>query len=142
MMAAIRPTPSCWWWESSLDPKGYGRLWVGDKHVIAHRAVYEYYVGPIPAGLGLLHKCDNTRCVAPYHLVPGDQTANLQDASQKGRIALGQRHGMAKLTDQEGREIRDLANCGLFSQPQIAKWYGIGRPTVSQIKTRARRSRL
>ena len=142
MMKAIQPTPGCWIWNGSRDAHGYGRLWTGDRHLIAHRAVYEYYVGPIPKGLGLLHRCDNPWCVAPMHLIPGDQKDNMQDASKKRRIALGQRHGMATLTDQEGIEIRDLANCGLFTQPEIAKWYGIGRPTVSQIKTGARRGRL
>lgn len=142
MMNYIQPTPGCWLWNGSVDTHGYGRLWIGDRHLGAHRAVYEYYIGPIPKGLGLLHRCDNPRCVAPIHLIPGDQRANLQDASHKGRIALGQRHGMATLTDEEGKQIRDLANSGLFTQSQIAKWYGIARPSVSQIKTGARRSRV
>lgn len=130
----------CWIWQGSIDNKGYGRYWTDGKHVIAHRAVYELYKGEIPKGMGLLHSCDKTLCVNPKHLKPGTQKDNIQDAVAKGRIATGQRHGMATLTDQEGREVRDLANCGLFSQRQIAFWYGIARATVSQIKTGARRS--
>lgn len=129
----------CWLWNGSIDGKGYGRFWVGTGHVAAHRVVYEHFEGEIPVGLNLLHSCDTPLCVNPKHMIPGTQKENVQDAVAKGRIALGQRHGMATLTDQEGREIRDLANSGLFGQRQIGQWYGIARATVSQIKTGARR---
>lgn len=131
---------SCWLWKGSVDGKGYGRFWVGTGHVAAHRVVYEYFEGEIPKGLNLLHSCDTPLCVNPKHMTPGTQKENLEDAVAKGRIATGQRHGSSKLTDQEGRQIHDLANSGLFSNKQVGKWYGIAGSTVSQIKTGARRS--
>lgn len=43
---------------------------VENRSVLAHRAAYEAFVGPIPKGLTIDHLCRNTRCVNPSHLEP------------------------------------------------------------------------
>ena len=62
----------CWRWTGTLAPTGYGCLSVqpGHRLVLAHRAVYELLVGPIPDGLVLHHTCGNRVCVRPDHLQP------------------------------------------------------------------------
>jgi hypothetical protein len=56
----------CWIWQDKLDIGGYGRL----RGRLAHRVVYETFVGPIPSGLVLDHLCRDTSCVNPAHLEP------------------------------------------------------------------------
>lgn len=136
----INVTTDCWLWEGSLNKDGYGNFRIEDKTIKAHRLAYELCFGEIPNDLYILHSCDNPKCVNPKHLTPGTQKENMKDAVNKGRIAFGDRVGCSKLTNQEGREVRDLSRCGLFRHKQIATWYGIAESTVANIKRGYRRS--
>lgn len=60
----------CWLWRAGLTTNGYGKYWVADTTVVAHRYAYELLVGAIPAGAQLDHLCRNRRCVRPDHLEP------------------------------------------------------------------------
>lgn len=53
-----------------LKPSSNGYVALGKKRQLAHRAIYETLVGPIPAGLTLDHLCRNRWCVNPQHLEP------------------------------------------------------------------------
>lgn len=55
---------------------GYGYIRDGARVVRAHRYWYRREKGPIPRGKVLHHRCGNTRCVNPAHLVPMSQTRN------------------------------------------------------------------
>lgn len=58
----------CWNWQSAKDKDGYGRFWLKDKTMPAHRASYELFIGEITEGLQIDHLCKNTSCVNPEHL--------------------------------------------------------------------------
>ena len=61
----------CWVWRGSkLQASGYGRIKMSGRSYVAHRAVYEAMVGPVPDGLQLDHLCRNRLCVNPDHLEP------------------------------------------------------------------------
>lgn len=63
----------CWEWSAARNQYGYGLIGRGRRgegSVLAHRAVYELLVGPIPEGLTLDHLCRNRCCVRPSHLEP------------------------------------------------------------------------
>lgn len=122
----------CWIWTGAIFPaRGYGAF-AGNGEQLAHRFAWSLYVGPIPAGKHVLHRCDVPACVNPGHLFLGDQRSNMADKVAKRRQAKGRDFARAKLTEEQVLEIRRAP------QPQtvIAAKYGIHQGTVSGIKTR------
>lgn len=87
-----RVDSGCWEWTGGVfKDSGYGKFnggkgddgkWVT---AYAHRASHELHIGPIPAGLSVLHRCDNRLCVNPDHLFLGTQRDNIHDMLAKGR---------------------------------------------------------
>ena len=75
----VDKTATCWLWTSEIN-KGYGRLTINAKHVLAHRFAYELLIGPIPDGLELDHLCRVRHCVNPEHLEPVTTSVNVQRA--------------------------------------------------------------
>lgn len=90
----IKEGISCWNWTGHLNNMGYGMFWTGEflpsghsKKVLAHRWAYEHFVGAIPLGLHVLHRCDIPICVNfRDHLWLGTQQENIRDAAKKGRM--------------------------------------------------------
>lgn len=63
----------CWLWLGAKTKAGYGMFRdkpasVGGKAEPAHRWAFKHWVGPIPDGLTIDHKCRNTSCVNYEHL--------------------------------------------------------------------------
>lgn len=83
----IKKTSSCWEW--MLSPCGkYGFFYIGyGLYLYAHRVAWEFYRGPIPQGLHVLHHCDNPICINPEHLFVGTLQDNATDMVNKGRHA-------------------------------------------------------
>ena len=87
-MQYVEPEPNtgCWLWTACVHNRwGYGHFGVRNKLVSAHRFAWEQLVGPIPAGMLVLHKCDVPSCCSPDHLFLGDSQANMSDMARKGR---------------------------------------------------------
>lgn len=129
----------CWYWFGAKNENGYGHIHRGGKDYKAHRVYYERFIGPIPDGLCVLHKCDNPSCVNPEHLFLGTKKDNMQDASKKGRIQVphpriqGELHHQAKLTQKQVDDIRARYIPRKVTQPQLAKEYGVAVSTVGII---------
>jgi len=70
----------CWLWLGATC-QGYGIVSkceaTGGKRKYAHRLSYEQFVGPIPEGLELDHKCRTRCCIRPDHLEPVTTTVNV-----------------------------------------------------------------
>ncbi len=120
----------CWLWTGSKTSAGYGQFGPGGT---AHRRSYEIHKGPIPAGMFVMHSCDNPPCVNPAHLSLGTSTDNNRDMVSKGRSRGRAGHGTlncnAKLTPEKVVAIRRLAAEGR-DQREIGRQYGISQAVV------------
>lgn len=70
------PMSGCWLWYGAVQSSGYGHLFRGGKHMLAHRYVYERSGNSIGEGLTLDHQCNTPLCVNPEHLKPATQYDN------------------------------------------------------------------
>lgn len=84
--------------------------------------------GPIPAGLHVLHRCDNPSCVNPDHLFLGD---NMHDKQMKGR------HHKQILSTADVAEIRAAPRYARFSAAAFAERFGVTVSCIKQVRARA-----
>ena len=144
------PEPDgCWLW-TGTSANGYPRFWTGSKYDGGHRFSYEVFVGPLAAGMFVLHRCDIKRCVRPDHLFAGTHAENMADRNVKGRQAHSGRCGRVRLTVEQVREIRHalatlpMAPTGKrFGQrgpglrTVLARRYGVSTLTIWKIGRRS-----
>jgi hypothetical protein len=129
----VEKTDGCWIWRSAFTERGYGVFWINGGNKYAHRLSYELYKGEIPAGLVVMHSCDNPACVNPDHLSVGTYKDNSQDAVKKGRNAYGERNGSAKLSVQQVLEIEKLLKEGKHTHRHIGSMFGVSKCPVGRI---------
>jgi hypothetical protein len=84
----INKTEGCWYFTAGKTHDGYGQFWDGRKNQYVHRFSYKWFVGPIPVGFQLDHKCHepgvcnkgklcvHRACVNPAHLEPVTSRGN------------------------------------------------------------------
>ena len=101
----------------------------------APRAAWILRYGSIPAGLAVLHKCDNPRCVEINHLFLGTLKDNTQDMLRKGRHrpARGEKHGQAVLSEALVRELRRLHHENGSGPSQLAKEFQLNHQTIRSV---------
>lgn len=101
-----------------------------DGHRIrAHRLSYLAFVGEIPNGALILHRCDHKQCVRPEHLEVGNHSDNLKQAWDRLR--------QRKVTDAVVRTI--LASND--SAPRLSIQLGISQTSVKNVRRSALGSR-
>ena len=133
----------CWEWQGCKNSTGYGSMTVSQKTYSAHRIVFALtYPNVIsieaPTNKKLkqfiLHKCDNRGCCNPNHMVLGNYDDNNKDAKAKGRsnAPKGASHKLAKLTQQQANQVREIHKTGL-SYVDIGKMFNLHANNVSRI---------
>ncbi len=106
------PETPCIEWHGWTLPNGYGirKIPGTRKNTTAHRVEWIKRRGPIPAGLHVLHRCDNRPCINIEHLWLGTRQDNMDDMKAKGRqsrIGLrGSAHPRAKVSEEDVLAIR------------------------------------
>ena len=124
----------CKLWQGGVCGNGYGLTRrPGERKMLgAHRRAWELARGAIPPGTDVLHRCDNPLCVNVNHLFLGTDKDNAADRDRKGRAAVGERNGNARLTVDRVREIRHLLSFGK-SQSFVARLFGVCANTIRHI---------
>lgn len=138
----------CWEWGAGRMPRGYGLFRINGQNRLAHRVMYRLKKGGIPEGMMVCHTCDNPCCVNPEHHFLGTSSENQQDMKRKGRSTLGEKHwtrfhpdrisfgernGMAKITPDIVRRIREIYSAGGRSQQSIGDEFGLSQTHVGRI---------
>jgi hypothetical protein len=118
----------CHEWTGCKNSHGYGQMSARNKLQGVHRLAYEEYVGPIPDGMCVCHKCDNRICLNPDHLFVGTVADNMADKGRKGRCS---KHSH-KITRSEAEEIRRLRAIGVPIN-KIAAEFPISPTQISRI---------
>lgn len=133
----VKHPSGCWGWTLKQASNGYSIFSFGGKKMLAHRFSYEYYVGHIPDGMCVLHKCDNRSCSNPEHLFLGTLDDNNKDMWAKGRgktwkTPHGERCPTSKLTEKEVRKIKSNRDA---SRSSLAKKYGVSLSCIKSIRS-------
>jgi hypothetical protein len=80
--SVVDPDTGCWIWTGCLSKKGYARITLRINGVPrgkwAHVISYEVFIGPVPDGFELHHKCETECCIHPNHLQPMLPIENLK----------------------------------------------------------------
>jgi HNH endonuclease len=146
----------CREWRGARHNQGYGRLWDGERLQYTHRLSYAAFVGAIPEGLDVLHRCDNPRCIEPLHLKCGTHQENMADQYSRGRHlpgravaaakrrgqgapwARGSRHPRSKLDEDDVRTIwRRLKKPRVGrqdTQSALAREFGVSDSLIKAIR--------
>ncbi len=90
----------CWVWTRQVNHAGYGAVRFRKKMHRAHRLMYSLKCGPISETMVVRHRCHNTRCINPDHLLAGTSSDNALDSIDY--------HRGVKLSKVQLREVIEL----------------------------------
>lgn len=121
------------WTGATFGPDGYGAFVLDGQTIGAHRAAWILARGAIGAGLVVRHKCDNRPCVNVEHLELGTHLDNARDCIRRERKATGHYSILAKLTDDQVAEIRNLYASGEWTQRELGRRFGVTQARVWQV---------
>ena len=117
----------CWIWQLSFNTHNYPLIRLNERTYRGNRLSYEAFNGPIPDGMLVRHRCHNSQCLNPKHLITGTYFENTEDSALDGR------HISMRLTRAQVIAIRNDPR----THRQIAVDYQLTRDYVQKIKAKA-----
>jgi hypothetical protein len=134
----IRTPFHCWEWSASLGTGNVARFSVNGKPRSAARWVFFHLHPEASSRLFVLHNCDNSKCVNPFHLYLGTQKDNVRDMISRGRRNCppcpGEENGGSVLTSGQVLEIRRRHKPG--NGAMLAREFGVCKSMISNIVLR------
>lgn len=125
----------CMLFKGAINSSGYGSIRLGDKILSAHRLAYEYFIGPIPEDLHVLHRCNTRACINPAHLYAGTHQQNMADKSAARSVDVrGINNPRASMSEDDVRELRELSKTK--GDRELSIKYGLHIKTISKIRRR------
>jgi len=138
----VNPETGCWEWQGYIMPKGYAQACFHSVHALAHVAMYEELVGPVPEGLILDHTCHDwrvceggkacphRRCANPDHLEPvtyleNNRRSNSNSAKQGRQTHCKHDHplsGENLRIGPDGKRICRQCASNRKRSPEYQKW--------------------
>lgn len=103
--------------------------------VYLHVLVAEVFHGAAPAGHEVRHRDGDKTHNAASNLLWGTRSQNMRDKEAHGTATTGEAHPMAKLREQDVKDIRLLDECGM-SPAIVRAHYEISRMTHWKIVNR------
>lgn len=114
----------CWLWEGLKNPRGYGRITVGKRHLMVHRLIATIFHGPLLNTQMACHSCNNAACINPKHLAIGDGFDNAADLCESSGGVRPPRLSAEKIAIAV--KMRDEG----AKYQEIAKHLGVSRETA------------
>jgi hypothetical protein len=101
----------------------------------AHRAAWTLFVGEIPNGMNVLHRCDVRNCINPDHLFIGTQQDNVADMIKKkrDRKAKGQDSGRTLLSDNDILPLKSVYKDARLKVKELASRLGLAEESAWDI---------
>jgi addiction module HigA family antidote len=120
----------CWLWTAAVTPTGYAQF----EGQPAYRIVYVWFVGPIPDGDHVHHKCRTRHCVNPSHLKALSPTMHASVRWQEQRpyriIEAAMRRAPTHPGEIFEEEFRKPSN---ISQAEAARRMGMSANRLNEI---------
>ncbi|MDR9777242.1 hypothetical protein RJJ65_32305 [Rhizobium hidalgonense] len=125
----------CLIWPFGNSGRGYATLRVDGRTVGAHRVLCELAHGAPPTpDHQAAHSCGKgyETCLSPVHLSWKTPAENMADKLIHGTHNRGERHGRAKLTEDDARKILSLK--GKEKQRDLAEMFKVSLSSISNIQ--------
>lgn len=119
------PNGGCWLWGGAISGGGYGTIRVAGVEKTTHRDSYRRFVGPIPEGALICHKCDVRACVNPQHLYAGNRKTNGEDMARRGRA-----HRQTPLTEADEAAIVESSE----AVEELAARFSVCNNTIRRLR--------
>ena len=133
LQSNIRIAGECHIWTGAKTGNGYGTISFKGRYVGTHRAAYLAYVGDIPNGMLVCHRCDTPLCINPTHLFLGTTKDNSGDCMGKSRQAHGERNAGSKLKEHQVLDIRNSTD----TVKMLVRKYSVHKTTIYRIRRRS-----
>lgn len=124
-------TTNCIVWPSKSKSEDYVTFLFEGRKILAHHYVCRLAHGePAFSAADAAHSCGVRRCINPKHLRWATRRENAADMVGHGTRLVGERHGMAKLTDEMARTIKYAEG----NHTEVARRFGVNRETARDIR--------
>ncbi len=133
----IAEDDQCWLWAAATHERGYGLVGWNGRTWRANRVAWTLVHGPIPAGLYVLHKCNNPPCCNPFspdHLYLGTQLDNMRDRKEAG--GYDEPNWRNPIDDETKKQIRHLVHERGYRVGFVADVFGIDDRFIHRILRR------